>query len=326
MNTFPYHSDEVAAQHLAGVTASGAGIRAFMPDQHRLFFAGLRYVFATATAADGWPVAMVLTGEPGFIDTPDSQTLRIAPQTVTGYGPDETENGLFAEGRQIGLLGIDLMTRRRNRANGRITASARIGGALVITIAIDQSFGNCPQYIQSRRVHPGLGGDGADNNGPAAFEAFSGLDAAARTAIANADTFFIASRSRTDGPGGGADISHRGGRPGFVHIEGEDLWVPDFRGNNFFNTLGNLRGEPRAALLFIDFDSGGVLHLQGEAEIHWRPEAMRHFEGAERFWRFRVQRGWRRAGALPLRWSFIDAAPGTLQSGNWQIAPGAAAA
>jgi hypothetical protein len=139
--------------------------------------------------------------------------------------------------------------------------------------------------------------------------------------IANADTFFIASRSRATGPGSGADISHRGGRPGFVHIDGNDLWVPDFHGNNFFNTLGNLLGEPRAALLFIDFDSGGILHLQGEVEIHWRPEAMRYFEGAERFWRFRVKGGWRRAAALPLRWSFADAAPTTLQTGVWHAAP-----
>ena len=314
MNAFPFHADELTAQQRAGVTMSGAGIRPFMPDQHRLFFAGLRYVFATAAGQDGWPVATVLTGEPGFISSPDPQTLRIVLPIEPVVGTHGMKS-LFAEGKQIGLLGLELANRRRNRANGRVTEMAEIDGATVMTIAIDQSFGNCPQYIQRREVHPVPEG----SKGPGEIEMFAGLDGAARATIGGADTFFVASRSRTDGAGGGYDISHRGGRPGFVHIEGEDLWIPDFRGNNFFNTLGNLTGEPRAALLFIDFEIGDVLHLQGEAEIRWRPEAMRHFEGAERFWRFRVTRGWRQAAALPLRWSFIDAAPTTLASGSWHI-------
>ena len=313
----PFHIDEVTAQQKAGVIAFSGGIRPFMPDQHRLFFAGLRYAFISVGDADGWPVAAVLTGEPGFIASPDPHTLQIVVQTGNAVGPAADR---FIEGQQVGLLGLDLATRRRNRANGRITAIANIDGAPLLIIAIDQSFGNCPQYIQRRSVYPAP----ADNdNRPARIETLSGLDAAARAMIANADTLFVASRSRTsstDGPGGGADISHRGGRPGFVRIDGDDLWIPDFQGNNFFNTLGNLLGEPRAALLFLDFDSGEVLHLQGLAEVYWGPQATRHFDGADRFWRFRVQRGWRQAAAaaLPLRWSFIDAAPTTLQTGAWR--------
>jgi predicted pyridoxine 5'-phosphate oxidase superfamily flavin-nucleotide-binding protein len=315
MDTHPFHIDELAAQRKAGVAMSGAGIRAFMPDQHRLFFAGLRYVFASAVGADGWPIATVFTGEPGFISSPDPQTLQIVLQTEALYGGRETASAMFAHGQQVGLLGLDLSNRRRNRANGQVTRIAAIGGVTVVTIAIDQSFGNCPQYIQRRSVQPAR--DSGDSGALAAIETFAGLDAPARAMIAKADTFFVASHSRASGPGSGADMSHRGGRAGFVQIDGNDLWVPDFRGNNFFNTLGNLIGEPRATLLFIDFESGGILQLRGEVEIHWRPEAMRYFEGAERFWRFRVQDGWRRAAALPLRWSFIDAAPTTLQSGAW---------
>jgi predicted pyridoxine 5'-phosphate oxidase superfamily flavin-nucleotide-binding protein len=317
MNTFPFHSDELVAQQKAGVVMSGAGIRAFMPDQHRLFFAGLRYVFVAAVGADGWPVATVLTGAPGFISSPDPQTLQIAiPATAS----------VFAEGQEVGLLGLDLATRRRNRANGRVTQYSSTDGMALLTIAIDQSFGNCPQYIHRRTVHPVEdSGDGGDGN-PATIEIerFSQMDTAARALIARADTFFVASHSRAGGPAGGADISHRGGRPGFIHIDGDDLWIPDFHGNNFFNTLGNLLGEPRAELLFIDFEHGDVLHLQGEVEIQWRPEAMRHFAGAERFWRFRVQRGWRQAAALPLRWSYIDAAPTTAMTGTWAEAAQAA--
>ena len=61
----------------------------------------------------------------------------------------------------------------------------------------------------------------------------------------------------------GADISHRGGRPGFVRVDGDVLTIPDFRGNRYFNTLGNLIAEPRASLLFVDFETGDLLQLQG---------------------------------------------------------------
>ena len=66
------------------------------------------------------------------------------------------------------------------------------------------------------------------------------LDEAARALIAASDTFFVASRSRPElGVEGGLDMSHRGGRPGFVGVQGGTLAIPDFRGNRFYNTLGN---------------------------------------------------------------------------------------
>jgi predicted pyridoxine 5'-phosphate oxidase superfamily flavin-nucleotide-binding protein len=298
----PFHPDELTAQQKAGVGLVGAAIRAYMPDQHRVFFAGLRYLLISTVAADGWPITTMLTGEPGFVSSPDAQTLRIA---LSAHDRAATD-GVFSAGQEIGLLGIDLANRRRNRANGRLNA---IGMDGTLTIVIGQSFGNCPRYIQRRAVAPAL-------RETAPIESLSRLDASAAAMIAGADTLFVASRSK-DKEHGGADISHRGGQPGFVHIDGDDLWIPDFNGNNYFNTLGNFLGEPRAALLFIDFESGDLLHLQGTVEIHWNPEAVRQFAGAERFWRFRVQRGWRQRAALPLRWTFVDAAPSTALTGTW---------
>lgn len=66
--------------------------------------------------------------------------------------------------------------------------------------------------------------------------------------------------------------------------------MPDFRGNRYMNTLGNLLAEPRAALLFIDFERGDVLHLQGKTQILWQAEGHPGVEGAERYWRFDVHR------------------------------------
>jgi hypothetical protein len=95
------------------------------------------------------------------------------------------------------------------------------------------------------------------------------------------------------------------------------LTIPDFRGNRYFNTLGNLLAEPRASLLFVDFDSGDLLQLQGTAEVEWNTTESAQFAGAERLWRFRVVRGWRRRAAVPLRWSFVDHSPSTIRTGSW---------
>jgi len=146
-------------------------------------------------------------------------------------------------------------------------------------------------------------------------EALGGLDIGARAMIARADTLFVASRSRPEaGAAGGVDISHRGGRAGFVHVDGDSLTIPDFPGNGYYNTLGNLLGEPRASLLLIDFENGDVLQLQGIARIDWNAQAS--VEGAERLWHFEAVRGWHRRVATSLRWSFVDYSPETLKTGS----------
>ena len=113
------------------------------------------------------------------------------------------------------------------------------------------------------------------------------------------------------------DISHRGGKPGFIHLAGETLWIPDFRGNRYMNTLGNLLAQPRAALLFIDFARGDILHLQGETQILWQAEN-EAVEGAERYWRFDITSAWRFRQALGWRGRNVEFSPATLRTGIWQ--------
>lgn len=277
----PWHRGELQAQALAGNehASFGGGIRNFMPDQHRLFFAQLPFLVAGAVDGSGAPMATLLTGEPGFATSPDPSLL-----AILGAADDPTGRRL-SEGAPIGLLGIELPTRRRNRANGRV-AYANADGLLV---NVEQSFGNCPQYIHPRRL-------ALDDRAPGPVEEFDGLDDAARAQVAAADTFFVATSSGAGVAHGGVDVSHRGGPAGFVQVDGDVLTIPDYRGNRYFNTLGNLLLDPRAALLFVDFETGRLLQLQGTAEIAWDEHAL---PGAERTWRFRVERGWR--GGTKLR-------------------------
>lgn len=304
----PFHAGELAAQTRAGLHAPGmTGIRPFMPDQHRDFFGMLPYLFVATVDAAGWPIATVLTGEPGFIDSPDPTTL------VIHATPREGEPGheFFSAGQPFGALGLDFATRRRNRANGVIEA-ADAGG---LRLKVLQSFGNCPQYIQTRDVETAPA-----SMVPAETVAVDAPEVLAQ--IADADTFFVATASGAAGAeNGGVDISHRGGLPGFVKVVKGELVVPDFRGNRFFNTLGNLVADPRAALLFVDFDTGDLLHLQGRVEIDWDPPPGRAWpEGVQRQWRFRPEKAWRRPAALPLRWEFGDFSPVTLMTKAWNAA------
>lgn len=278
----PFHTGERRAQRLAGVAPPHAlGIRPFMPEQHRDFFALLPYVLIAAPDEAGWPVPTMLAGLPGFIDSPDPTTLHVALMD----DPHDPVRALLKPGTEFGLLGIELATRRRNRANGHVIAAD--DGAL--TLAVEQSFGNCPKYINLRDA------TWHEPTVPSAPAYFTGLDEEARALVNRADTFFIASGSQS-----GLDISHRGGAKGFVRIEGDTLVVPDYRGNRFFNTLGNLLLDPRASLLFIDFERGDTLVLRGRVAIDWAGVAT--LPNAERVWRFEVEGGWRRRDALPLRW------------------------
>ena len=302
MEALQFTADELAAQALAGGGPRGGGAMVdSMSEAHRQFFAQLRYVLVGADDAGGWPLATLLSGAPGFVASPDSTTLRISAEPGAG---DPAAPALVA-GSDIGILGIDLATRRRNRANGRIISHDARG----VEVAVNQSFGNCPQYIQRRTVDAQIALREAQ---AATVETMIHLDREALGSIERADTCFVASRSLH-----GADISHRGGRPGFIRVDGDSLTIPDFRGNRYFNTLGNLMAEPRASLLIVDFESGDLLQLQGLASVDWADAAER-FAGAERLWRFQVARAWRRRAASPLLWSFVDYSRVTEATGVWR--------
>lgn len=311
MEATPWHEGELRAQRLAGGGyAPGGGVRSFMPDQHRLFFARLPFAAAATVNSDGAPVATLLRGGEGFIASPDPASLAIA-----AAGADPSGRHLKA-GAPIALLGIELATRRRNRANGRIAFAGEPG----LLVAVDQSFGNCPQYIQARQprwVTAGPAPVSAPELGPR-------LGSDARRLVTGADTCFVASaapQARGHAGAHGVDMSHRGGRPGFVHLADIDghsvLTLPDFRGNNLFNTLGNIAVNPRAGLLFVDPGRGDVLQLSGAAHIEWDGDRLAAFSGALRLLVLTVthSRWW--PAALPLRWSAPEPAPQLAATGRW---------
>ncbi len=312
--TSPFHKGERELQELAGVADdmdqfARRVIRPFMPDQHREFFEQLPVIYAGHVDAEGWPWATALAGYPGFANSPDPEHLHIHARPVGG---DPLQNGLRA-GAPIGLLGLEKHTRRRNRLNATIESVLEDG----LSLKVDQSFGNCPQYIQTRNSRFVGEPENAVADAIVNFEAIDGKTAAF---IEKADTFFVSSFVKNqDGEGvNGVDMSHRGGRPGFVKVEGNRLTIPDYTGNFHFNTLGNFRLNPKAGLLFVDFECGHMLQLTGRVDIIWEGPEIDHFEGAERAWTFTLEKGVWLQGALPLRFDFDEMSYNSLITGTWQ--------
>lgn len=143
------------------------------------------------------------------------------------------------------------------------------------------------------------------------------LDATTASMIEGADTFFVASYVEHGNGQRSVDVSHRGGRPGFIKVEGSLLTIPDYAGNLHFNTLGNLLVNPQAGLLFIDFNNGNVLQVCGRAEVLLDSPAIQAFEGAERLWTLQVEQVVWRPAAVSLRWAFKAYAPTSLMTGTW---------
>jgi len=282
--------------------AGRRGIRRYMPDQHREFFPQLPFIVVAALDQDGQPWASLLCNEPGFIQSPDATHLSIRAV------PDKYDplHKLLSKGSMIGMLGIQPHTRRRNRANGRV-----INSGTAINVEVLQSFGNCPKYIQARYCEYVAG----DLSEVAQVVVSNSLDDAMLDIIRESDMFFIASAHPAVGhpetlePQQGVDVSHRGGKPGFVKVENNELTIPDYIGNFFFNTLGNLLLNPKAGLVFIDFRRGTLLHLAVEAHIVWDGTEVASFPGAQRLLRFIIKEVRHVQRKLPLRWSGWELSP-----------------
>jgi predicted pyridoxine 5'-phosphate oxidase superfamily flavin-nucleotide-binding protein len=292
-----YHSGELETQARAGGRATaqrvGQMIRSLIPPAAQVFLGSQRMAVLSTVDAGNRVWASLLTGKPGFMQAADDRTVRIGATPVAG---DPLSDNLRATDH-VGLLAIDFATRRRLRVNG--TAERRPDVALYLQAR--EVYGNCPKYIQARQY---------DRSAVGAREAPTLRHTGTLTEdqqrwIARADTFFFASFH----PEGGADASHRGGPPGFVRIaSGQRLVWPDYAGNMMFQTIGNIVANPRAGLLFLDFESGRTLQVTGNASILWDADRAVEF-GGERLIEFHIEQAIEIGNAFSLRWKCVGYPP-----------------
>lgn len=325
----PFHDGELAIQERLGVRNlvgrfATRAIRDYMPDQHRAFLAARPYVFLGSADEQGRPWASILSGQSGFLSSPTPKQVSI--EAVPFFGDPATNN--LASGASVGLLAIDLETRRRNRLSGRVAERGLQRRSSGFDIAVDQAFGNCPKYIQSRRLQP-LGHSRATTPAGEAIRS-AHFDSKARALLEQADTLFIASAygdisaapaqdAPTSGtPTHGIDVSHRGGKPGFLRLESDrSFLLPDFAGNKYFNTLGNIWRNPRCGFLFIDFARGDLLTMTGRADIIWDGPIVESFAGAERLLRFQAEEMIRLEARLPFFFTLDSFSPSLAATGQW---------
>lgn len=293
-----YHAGELEVQERAGAREKAERVRgivrpALMRDA-REFLLDQPMLVVGSVGAAGRVWASPLAGEPGFARALDERTVLIGARPAPG---DPLNENLTLPGAPVGILAIELQSRRRIRLNGR--AYGHPEGLLV---RVEQAYGNCPKYIQARRwetVGEGPGAVAAEE-----VRRGRGLTEEQRSWISSSDTFFIASTH----PEGGTDASHRGGLPGFVRLVDENtLEFPDYPGNSMFNTLGNIAANPNAGLLFVDFEGGGTLQLSGRARILWEGERADSTTG--RVVRFEAEEVVEIKGAVPLCWRFEAYSP-----------------
>ena len=311
--TSPWHEGELTLQRAVGAVDMMASVgqrqlaRTWMPDQHRAFYAQLPFVVLGAVDRQGDVWATLRAGQPGFMNSPDPQTLHINLEPEPN---DPAQEGM-GEGDAIGMLGIELHTRRRNRMNGLVRRQLAPG----LEVAVSQAYGNCPRYINLRQYHF------VDAQAVAPRQ-LTVSDPLVRRLVTAADSFYIATYVVRDGERQ-VDASHRGGKPGFVRMDEDgSLTIPDFSGNLFFNTLGNILLNPRAGLVFVDFQTGDLLQMSGSAQVLLDDPEISAFQGAERLLRFTPQRIVHRPAAIALRWKDQDEgdSPNSLMTGSWEQA------
>ncbi|MFD1628041.1 pyridoxamine 5'-phosphate oxidase family protein [Azospirillum griseum] len=314
-----FHAGEIQLHERVGVREAMERIgpkviRDHMPDQHRGFFAKLPLMLVGSVDAAGRPWASPLCGPPGFLHSPDPRRLTVNASPL----PGTPLAAHLRPGVPLGLLGIELETRRRNRLNATVTAVEPGAG---FALSVDESFGNCPKYIQIRQhraVPPP-----ATPAEPVAFG--PRLPDHAAALVRATDTAFLATAAPNavgHDPRRGVDVSHRGGRPGFIRVTEEDgttvLTLPDFAGNLHFRSFGNLALHPWAGLLVIDVATGDLLSLTGSAEVLWDGTDLAAFAGAERLLRLRLSEGLWLPGLLPLRWEAgVVPSPALDHTGQW---------
>jgi predicted pyridoxine 5'-phosphate oxidase superfamily flavin-nucleotide-binding protein len=308
-----FHEGEVALQERSGERSAalrnGGAIASTLHPAMRSFLAEQRMLVLCAPDARGRPSAHILFGAPGMATAGDGQLVTLDRSRLAGTRSEPAWAELVP-GTRLGLLAIDLGTRRRLRVNGAV--SSHSDGAVEVTVA--EVFPNCPRYIQRRRLVEEAAGPSFDADEVQGTR----LDAARRGTIERADTIFVASHH----PSRGADVSHRGGAPGFVQILDErTLRIPDYPGNGMFQTLGNLVVSRGAGLAVADFARGRVLQLSGTTSLRFdAPEDRGHPTGGTgRSWDFQVE-GWVESPApSSFRWELLEPSP-------FNPAPGAAGA
>jgi uncharacterized protein len=297
----PYHQGELWVQQKAGeertAAINGKVIADKVPNGALKFIDKQPMLIVSSLDKNKAVWISILAGKPGFMLTKDGTEITLAKSLlVSSYRDIFFEN--IKENNSVGLLFIELATRRRLRANGKIV---EFKDHLIIKVA--QAYPNCPKYIQRREVEVNANKMNEDYM----IEKGHLLTDDLKQWFGQADTLFVGSANADDE----MDASHRGGNKGFIEVIDErTIKVPDYMGNSMFNTLGNFVLNPKAGILVVDFEKGRTLQASGIAEIIWQTgDNNDETGGTGRYWLLHIKQ-WMITNALAnTAWTFLDYSP-----------------
>lgn len=302
MSNEPFHDGEIAVQERAGERDSarrhGAAISTRIISGALPFLVRQRLLALSAAGDDGQLWASVWFGTPGFVGSADGQHVTILTSLLE-VSPDDPVFARVAVGRDVGILAIDLASRRRLRVSGSIEAIS----ADRIDVLVRESVPNCPKYIQRRHQHDASGTQSSGRSTAAGRV----VDEERRALVERADTAFVGSVHPTRG----ADASHRGGAPGFIRVvDATTLRVPDYPGNSMFMTMGNFEIDSRASLAVLDFESRRIVSFSGSARLRFGGEDRTHPTGGTgRYWEIAVREWVQFDLPQAVSWQLLDASP-----------------
>ncbi len=227
-----FHDGELAVQRLAGVQREAGRLAGMLGEPHldggiRSFLADRDLAVITARDADHRLWTSPLRGAPGFLQAHDGAADRGGgtPSGRSAVGP-AGRSARRPHRHRVRHPAPDARQRHPGARRARPGSRSRWNR---LTATAPSTFSSAPLRLPNRCR-------------PAQSVRRDRLSAEDGALIARADTFFLG----TVHPHRGADASHRGGTPGFVRVDGSQLWWPDYPGNNMFNSLGNLAVDDSA--------------------------------------------------------------------------------
>jgi uncharacterized protein len=245
MQPFAYHDGQREVQHEANSIACADKLSTWVGPVAD--FATIADLIVLANHADdvwrivalsGTPPLVAMTSEAGAL------TMRL-PATLHSHLPD---------GGTCGGIVINPAMARRSRVSG-VLRRTESGFDLPCAIA----FTNCRKYMA-----PTVSNDGPVAVGPTRTHACALTDDWIARTIAHCETAFLVTAT----PANVADVSHRGGTPGFLRYYPAvaHLSWTEYLGDGMFVSTGNIRRRRDAVLVAIDFETGDAARLDLECD------------------------------------------------------------
>ncbi|THG96690.1 hypothetical protein EW026_g5186 [Hermanssonia centrifuga] len=252
-------------------------IQGEMSEEHRTFNT-TRIPFVPVTTLDtlGRPWSSILagpSGEPGFISSPSWDRLDMDVRVWNG--DPFKDNVRTSHGKKMLLagIGIDLSSRQRNKFAGYVSELHQAGDIYTFKVIVNQAIGNCPKYINVRELDPNPSTNPAVLYEKTQISPDERLPDELIAFIHAADTAFMGSSYQALGEDEKQFPSHvghntRGGRRGFMRVmpsDGKTIILPDYSGDRLMTSLGNIQATPLASLSIVNFVTGDILYLTGNA-------------------------------------------------------------